>query len=351
MDSSQTAALRTLGIPAEAIERAIKRGDPESAIFEAVLLPAMAERTVSATEIEQRGGLRARELEALIAAFGLRPAAPDEPAFTAGEAEAFVELGRLRDVWPSELDARLGRVWGPLVARIAQAAVQLFRERAEPRLRADDADRLAGMRAVASALERLLPLADTVLVSAHRRWIEHELAQAVVSEAEAASGGHGLPGEVRAAFLLCDLKDFTAFADQHGDAAAVEAVDRFAEAVAEERGAQFRLMKWLGDGALLAYDDAEHAVATGARIIDRAREEMALSAHASVHCGVAIARDGDYFGSAVNLTARLLGAAGQDELLATRPVVESTSKSYRWEPAGEREIRGFAEPVEVFRLA
>ncbi|MDQ6811110.1 MAG: hypothetical protein M3Z95_04325 [Actinomycetota bacterium] len=64
-DEDLVAALRTLGIPAEAIERAIARGDPEGAIFEAVLLPAMAERTMTATEIQQRAGLRIGELQAL----------------------------------------------------------------------------------------------------------------------------------------------------------------------------------------------------------------------------------------------------------------------------------------------
>jgi class 3 adenylate cyclase len=120
--------------------------------------------------------------------------------------------------------------------------------------------------------------------------------------------------------------------------------------VARERGQQFRLMKWLGDGAMLAYADASLAVAAAARIIDRARSDTGLSAHASVHCGPAIARDGDYFGGAVNLSARLLNAAGADEMLATRPVVESTQQSHKWEPAGERKLRGFSEPIEVFHL-
>jgi adenylate cyclase len=72
--------------------------------------------------------------------------------------------------------------------------------------------------------------------------------------------------------------------------------------------------------------------------------------HASVHCGVAIARDGDYFGSAVNLAARLLAAAGRDELVATSPVVHATDTSFVWDQAGAVRIRGFAEPIEVFRL-
>ncbi len=349
-DDDVVVALRTLGISPEAIERAVARRDPAGAIFEAVLLPAIAERTITAAEIQRQGGLRIGELQAFIAAFGLRPPAPEEPTFTAEEARVFLELGRLRDVWPPDLDVRLARAWGPLLARIAKAAVQLFRDYVEPRLRADDPDRLAGLRAVQSAFERLLPLADPLLLGVHRRWIEHELAQAAVSEAEALSGARALPGAVSVAFLFCDLKDFTAFADAEGDAAAITAVDRFGEMVARERGEESRLMKSLGDGVMLAYADAPAAVAAGARIIDGARRSTPLRVHASVHHGVAIARDGDYFGSAVNLAARLLSTAERDELVATRPVVERTVDSYAWEDIGVRDIRGVAEPVEVFRL-
>src|ERR1700738_1554567 len=148
---------RALGIPAEAIARAMRRGDPEGAIFDAVLMPAIADRTVSASEIERRGGLRVSEVQAFISAFGLRPPGAEEPAFTPEEAGALVELGRLGEVWTPELDVRLGRVWGPLLARVAQAGVQLFRLHVEPRLRADDPDRLAGLRAVQETLARRVP--------------------------------------------------------------------------------------------------------------------------------------------------------------------------------------------------
>jgi class 3 adenylate cyclase len=344
------AALGALGLPDEAVKRAVARGDPEGAIFDAVLLGEIAERTVSAAEIERDGGLSAEDLRAFIAAFGLRPVEPHEPAFTPEEAGVFVQLGRLEDIWPPELDVRLGRVWGPLLARIAQHTVQLFRDHVETPLLADDPDRLAGLRAVQSAFERLLPLADPVLVGVHRRWVEHELAQAAVSEAEASSGAYALPGAVSVAFLFCDLKDFTAYADVEGDGAAIAAVDSFAEMVARERGEESRLMKSLGDGVMLAYGDATPAVEAGARIIADVRAATPLRAHASVHQGVAIARDGDYFGGTVNLAARLLGTARRDELIATRPVVERTAGSCHWQAIGSRAIRGVAQPVEVFRL-
>jgi adenylate cyclase len=341
--------LRALGIPEQAISRALDRGDPEGAIFDAVLMPARAERTVTLAEIERRGGLTVAESQAFIEAYGLRAPGPDEPAFTQEEAVVFVELGQLQDIWPPELGIQLARVYGRLLARIAQTEVQLFRLFVEPRLRGDDPDRLGGLRAIQSAFARLLPLADPLLLGVHQRWLEHELAQVAVSEAETHAGAEALPGTVDVAFLFCDLKDFTAFAQSEGDGAAVSAIDRFADRVAHERGEQFRMMKALGDGFMLAYGDAGTAVAAGARIIKSMREPSLPGVHASVHHGPAIAREGDYFGSSVNLAARLLGAAGRDELVATRPVVDRCD-DFAWEPAGARKVRGVAEPVDIFRL-
>jgi class 3 adenylate cyclase len=102
----------------------------------------------------------------------------------------------------------------------------------------------------------------------HRRWLEHELAQVVVREVESSVGTDALPGAVSVAFLFCDLKDFTAFADARSDVAAVAAIERFGDAVASQRGEHVRPMKSLGDGFMLVYGDAPTAVAAGARIID-----------------------------------------------------------------------------------
>lgn len=101
--------------------------------------------------------------------------------------------------------------------------MQLFRLHVEPGLRSGDPDRLAGLRAVQEAFARLLPLADPVLVGVCHRWIEHELAQAAGTEAEAPVGRYALRGLSASRCCFCDLKDFTGFADAEGDAAAAAA--------------------------------------------------------------------------------------------------------------------------------
>lgn len=166
----------------------------------------------------------------------------------------------------------------------------------------------------------------------------------------AASETELLPGAVEVTFLFCDLKDFTAFAEAGGDGAAIEAIDRFFEVVTHERGERGRFVKSLGDGAMLVYSDPADAVADGARIIAAMRDTGLPGVHASVHRGTAIARSGDYFGGAVNLTARLLALAGRHELLATAEVVEACGDGFAWTAAGERPLRGVATPVEVYKL-
>ena len=101
---------------------------------------------------------------------------------------------------------------------------------------------------------------------------------------------------------------------------------------------------------MLVYDDACEAVAAGLRVIAAMRATELPGVHASVHRGVATARSGDYFGSSVNLAARLLAFGRRDELLATQEVVAACRDRFEWTPAGERAIRGVADRVTVFKL-
>jgi adenylate cyclase len=342
--------LKALGVSEETIERALERGDPQAAIFDEILMPAIAERTVSAVEIAERGGIPVTTNLSVMQAFGLPTPRPQEPYFTPQEADALVEIGRLGDLWPEEVMIQVSRVYGRLLARIAQTEIQLFRLHVERRLLAEGKDPLAALRRVQDAFARLLPVSEPILVGVHRRWVEHELAQAAVREAETETGSGSLPGAVKVTFLFCDLKDFTAYADREGDQAAVNVIDRFAHTVVRQRGPGFHFTKALGDGFMLVYDDAHSAVSAGGRVVDAMRGIDTPGVHASVHSGVALVREGDYFGSAVNLAARLLLAAERDELVATQPVVDATGKTFLWDPAGTRQVKGMADPVELYRL-
>ena len=229
MSDDVAAELRALGLPEEAIRRAVERGDPESAIFDSALLPEIADRTVSARDLEDSGGPEAAQLQVFWEAFGLPFDDPDERMFSEAEAEAFRVLKRNEDIWRPELGIQVARVYGRLLARIAQAELQIFRVFVQPEIAAGTEDRMASLAASRDLFAQLLPGSGVLLLAVHRRWLEHHLAQEAVREAEV--GGRTLPGAVDVSFLFVDLKNFTAFAQAGGDEAAVAAIDNFAAVV------------------------------------------------------------------------------------------------------------------------
>lgn len=341
------AALLRLEVTPEQIRSAAEQGQLQTAVFEGVLDPERERRTVSAAEIEADGGLSAAEIRATLRAQGLAPPAADEPYFTPEEADAYRELGRLQDIWPAEVRQELARVYGQALGRIAQTELHLFRAQVEPLLRDTTRSPLDALSAVRQATLWLLPLADPLLLGVHRRKLELEMTQAAVWELET-EAREPMPAMTEVSLLFCDLRHFTSFANLHGDAAALEVLTRFGEAVEGNLGEHGRIVKALGDGYMLAYPDPEAAVISVLAIrAAMGGEDPAV--HAGLHHGRAVFREGDYFGRAVNLAARLLDRAREDEMLATAAVAEATEE-HAWQRLGEMKLFGFPDPIEVHAL-
>jgi adenylate cyclase len=120
-------------------------------------------------------------------------------------------------------------------------------------------------------------------------------------------------------FLFADLVGFTALTELHGDDVAADVAVRFgseATRLAAEHGAT--TVKHLGDAVMIRADHAAEALLLGTRIHDELGVAAGLPpAHAGAHTGRAVERRGDWFGAAVNLAARVTGAARGGELLVT----------------------------------
>jgi adenylate cyclase len=342
------AALLRLGISPDHIRRAAKHGRLEDAIYEEVLDPEREERTVSLREVEAAGGLVVAEAQAVLRALGLPAPGADDAYFTPAEARVFIEMDRLSELWPQDVRLEVSRVYGRALTRVAQTEVHAFRSRVEPLIREITPSPLDSLAAVRQAFGWLLPLADPMLLGVHRRKVEHELTQAVVWEVESEVEGPA-PGSREVSLLFCDLTGFTTYADAFGDAAAIEVIERFADKVDALRGERSRFVKRLGDGYMLAYPDPREAVAAALRIGASMREIEGVGMHAGLHHGVAVFREGDYFGRGVNLAARLLAAAREGEVLASEGVAMSCPEQ-AWIGRGATRLRGFAEPLEVYAL-
>ena len=162
------------------------------------------------------------------------------------------------------------------------------------------------------------------------------------------TGGHLL---VTWAHRLVDVSGYTRLTEERGDEAAVLVAGRLqrsAEAAAAADGG--RLVKLLGDGAMLRFPDARRGVTAALRLVGELGVDAGLTAHAGVHAGPIVERDLDLYGRTVNLASRISSAAGPGEVLVSENVVRSIGDDgLRFEPADTARLKGIAEPVALYR--
>jgi adenylate cyclase len=122
-------------------------------------------------------------------------------------------------------------------------------------------------------------------------------------------------------FLFADLVGFSAFTEREGDDAAADVAVRFASgaaSLAAEHGA--RLVKCLGDAVMIHAPNASEGIELGLRLnSELAGCDGMPEVHAGAHTGAAVKRGADWFGTAVNVAARVVEAACGGELLVTEP--------------------------------
>src|SRR5215212_6776818 len=152
-------------------------------------------------------------------------------------------------------------------------------------------------------------------------------------------------------FLFADIAGFTALTEVHGDEEAVRVVAEFSEAVMRELPAfGARHVKTIGDALMLRIADPPQAVLLGLWIaLDVLRGHRAPAVRVGLHHGPAIERDGDYFGAAVNLAARVSAAATGGEVLLTgqTAALARNLEGVRYESRGQSALRNIRDPVEL----
>jgi adenylate cyclase len=158
---------------------------------------------------------------------------------------------------------------------------------------------------------------------------------------------------VEATFCFIDLEGFTALTEAQGDEDAADVATRFAELTRAALASGDRLVKTIGDAVLVTSESADSGIALVERLLTEAAQEPGFPAlRAGLHHGGAVARDGDVFGAAVNLAARVAAEANAGEVLGTEPI--ATAARDRGIPVAElgsvalKNVRG---TVPLFSLA
>ncbi len=166
--------------------------------------------------------------------------------------------------------------------------------------------------------------------------------------------------------LFADLRGSTSLYETLGNAEATSVVTHtvstIARAVAPSGG---MVIKTLGDGLMAVFDEPNQGLRAARRmhedleqLVIRGRERGASAGLLGLRLQVALARGevvemaGDCYGDAVNVAARLLDHAGDNETLVTGEVVAglSPAQQRRFRNLDWMHLRGRAEPVHVHVL-
>ena len=244
---------------------------------------------------------------------------------------------------------QLVRVYGQAMARVADAEVRLFHLYVhEPLMR-------SGLTGVETAEQmqamsrQVLPLAGPVLDQIHQRYLQFFVEQDVVGHMESDLDGTAIDlGRMRVAIAFADLTGYTRMTEEEGELTAVDAVERFVEAVEATLPDDARVIKTIGDEAMIIGSDPA-ALTDWAVGFQSLQSERPLP-RIAVHCGVALYRDGDYYGRDINIASRVAARSGGGEVLVTRPVVDAvgTAPHLEFERIGDVRLKGFTDSTEVF---
>ncbi len=166
--------------------------------------------------------------------------------------------------------------------------------------------------------------------------------------------------------LFADLRGSTALFETLGNAEATSVVTHCVNALtAPVNGNAGHVVKTLGDGLMAVFEDPPHAALAAMQMHDlldgmvtRGNERGASSGLRGLRLQVAMARGevvemaGDCFGDAVNVAARLLDHAGDNETLVTVDVLLGLTPETRarFRSLDKLVLRGRVEPVEVHVL-
>ncbi|HEX8054884.1 MAG TPA: adenylate/guanylate cyclase domain-containing protein [Thermoleophilaceae bacterium] len=171
----------------------------------------------------------------------------------------------------------------------------------------------------------------------------------IVSRAELATGR--LDGTEEVAVCFADLVGFTRLGEEIPPEDLSRVAGRLTDLAGDVARPPVRLVKTIGDAAMLVGRETDAVVEVALELVERAAEagDEFPALRSGIARGPALERAGDWYGSPVNTASRVTGVARPGSVLCTADAREAAGDGFRWSPAGRRKLKGVGEPVRLFR--
>ena len=159
--------------------------------------------------------------------------------------------------------------------------------------------------------------------------------------------------EISRALLMADLSGYTALTDTHGAFTAADLIDRYVEIVTASLVGSSVLQERSGDAVLVIADTADDLLATAVMMLQAADDEHNfLQLHGGLHYGHLLERKGAYFGTAINLTARIAARAHSGSFWCSSSFARALSANSlcHLQSKGKFSFKNLDEETELFEL-
>ena len=339
------ARMRERGHSLEDLKRAGREGRLAFG-FSEDLFPKPEEQTTVA-EVAHETGLEPELVERILVILGTP--LERESLLNPHDVQALRHCARvLAAGFPLVAFLQLVRVYAQSLRRIADAEVRLFHLYVHEPLIRDGVPELEMAEEMGELAGDILPLAAPLTEYLHTRYLRFFLEQDVVGHMEselgtAASQVHHLP------ITLCfiDLTGFTRYTEEEGDLEALDVVENFVETVEATMPPEAAIVKTIGDEVMVVSPEPAALTEWAVELMDRFSERP--QPRVGIHYAQAVYRDGDYFGTHVNLAHRVVTRAQAGEVLVTDRVSEALrGRGLSCDPIGEVTLRGFPTPTPLF---
>ncbi len=227
---------------------------------------------------------------------------------------------------PMTLERNL-RVTGDSLRRIAETGGDAWRsEVLDPLFGSDMTANEIGV-ASAEVSEGMAELDERALLAIYRAQQEHVWMANILGGFEGVLARTGLWERVERPPAMCflDITGYTRLTQERGDAAAADLATKLArlvERTSTRHGG--RPVKWLGDGVMFYFKEPGPGVVAALEMVTGVAEAGLPPAHVGLHAGPVVFQEGDYYGSTVNVAARIAEYARPGEVLVSQEVVDTS---------------------------
>ena len=162
---------------------------------------------------------------------------------------------------------------------------------------------------------------------------------------------------IRGTIMFTDIVGFTEFTALRGDGEALALLTAQEQIVRSVLGGPARIVKDMGDGLMIWFEDPCAAIEAALCMQDRFEEttmesDAPLSVRIGVHAGQQTRRGEDLVGHDVNVASRIMSLAGAGEVLTSEATVRAIADvpaTLIFERLGPAVMKGIPTPVDLYR--